>query len=113
MRVDTSGAGGVFNQNRGRNASVILDGAWHQMVFTLDNGNWAEYLDGTFVQGGTYNHGGGLFNNQPLLIGGRGSPNMNGNLDDLGVFNQALTAGQALSIHPFATEASLLYDLGR
>jgi len=113
MRIDTSdGVTGTFNMNRGRDTDVVLDNQWHQLVFTLDNGNWAEYLDGVASGSGTYDHGNGFSNTEPMLIAGRGQ-NMTGFLDDIGVWDHALSPGEARAIQQFASAGTLGYNLGK
>lgn len=113
LRVDTNdGTSGQFNQNRGNDTDVVLDNNWHQLVFTLNNGQWAEYIDGQASGSGTYIHGNGFSNTHAIQIGGRaGGDNMVGLMDDIGIWDTALTVGEARAIHQFASESALAYGL--
>ena len=114
MRIDTNdGAAGQFNQNVGGDSDAVLDGQWHHLIYTVNNGAWAEYLDGQASGSGTYVHGNGFSNTAPMLIGGRGNPNMNGMMDDVAVFDHAISLGEARSVQQFAVESALAYDLGK
>ena len=96
LRVDSFGAGGTFNQNIGRSDdSNVLDNTWHHVAYTLSNGNWVEYINGSQVGSGTYNHGvNGFANTEPFLFVGRGSPNLVGAMDDLSIWSHALSPGE-------------------
>ena len=92
MRTDTQGVGGAFNQNRGQGVGTgMLNGTWQHYTHVRDNGTWIEYVNGVQTGTGTYPHGTGFGNTQPLLIGGRGGgDNMVGSLDDYAIFNRRL-----------------------
>jgi len=97
IRTDTQGAGGAFNQNRpsgGDAARSILDGEWHYLTFTLDNGDVAEYIDGAEVWSGTYPHGNGFSNSIEMYLGGRNDHSYVGLMDDVSVWSTALDPGE-------------------
>ena len=103
IRTDTVGGGGAFNQNRHTGQGLgVLDNQWHHIAYVLDSGSTMEYVDGTLTSSTTYPHGNGLSNTQPLLIGGRGSGNIVGNLDDVALFGRAFTAAEIarFAAHP-------------
>ena len=95
IRIDTTGPGGAFNQNRGGGVGGgVFSDTWRHLAYTLDNGVWEEYVDGALAGTGTYAHGNGFGNTQPLLFAGRGSPNFVGLLDDVAVWSEALEPWQ-------------------
>ena len=99
MRVDTVGAGGQHNQNIGRGAPALFDSTWHHVAFTVDSGTWHKYVDGAQVGTGSYNDGDGLANTRPLYIFGRNATGEYvGFLDDVYVFDTALSADQVASL---------------
>ncbi|MEM7396077.1 MAG: LamG-like jellyroll fold domain-containing protein, partial [Verrucomicrobiota bacterium] len=98
IRIDTTGPGGAFNQNRGNGVgTTAMDGTWHHLVYTLNRGTWREYLDGVETGTGGYPHGNGLANNQPLLLVGRGQ-NLIGRLDEIGVWNRELSTQEVAEV---------------
>ena len=96
VRVDTlpnDNVSGLYNQNIAHTSSDVLDEEWHHLVYTLDTGNWAKYIDGAPIASGTYLHGNGLATTAPLTICGRfGGGNYKGFIDDLAIYNTALSA---------------------
>jgi len=120
IRIDTAGTGGAHNQNRANASNVVLDGTWRHMAYILDNGSITEITDGVVTASQTYNHGGGFSNTEPLLIAGRGSSNIVGLLDDIGIWDSTLDTGgplsnsvaRAQSIFHLAMKPGLNYDLG-
>lgn len=123
MRVDTIDdpgppfVDGNFNQNiatTGPATFAVSPAApeWHHLVYVLDNGTWRKYVDGVESTGG-YLHGAGLSNTRPLYIFGRnGGGHYVGQLDDIGVWSDALTTGEARSIYTVPMALGLAYDIG-
>jgi len=106
MRFDTVGGGGVFNQNRGETVGDVLTGQWRHVAYRIDNGTFREYIDGQMTVNTTYSHGNGLFNTNMLeMFGGIGL------YDDFGIWSNALSDGQILSISSLANTAGLNYNL--
>jgi hypothetical protein len=74
--------------------SSLLTNAWSHFVYTHDNDSAKIYLNGNLVQSMAIS--GGLTNNTlPVRFGGRpadGWHPFNGDLDDIGIWNRALTA---------------------
>ncbi len=96
VRVDTSAQ---FNQNIARGGPAPFDGTWHHVAFALNSGAWSKYEDGVKVSTGTYNAGNGLSNTRPLYMFGRnGTGQYVGGLDDIAVYNSALTEAQVQHI---------------
>ncbi len=91
FRTDTVGTGGTGNQNKHGGTGPVLDGEWHHVAYVLNSGSTKEYVDGQLVSSTTYPHGEGLSNTLPLFIGGGGTNNLVGNLDDLIIYSRALT----------------------
>lgn len=121
-RLDTSGTGGSFNQNRpgtgGSDGLTALTGQWEHMVFIYEGtqggaGTVTGLLNGIQVFSASYNHGNGLSNTQPLIIGGRNDQSTNGLFDDLGIFDSSLTVGEARAIYNLAADFHGNYDLGK
>jgi len=82
----------------------ISDTNWHHVAVTTANGNVVFYVDGVAYPYGNYNPG-YTFATAPA-IGGKASnlnqPNNNsffGSIDELSVYNQALSAAQILAIY--------------
>ncbi|MBE0540346.1 MAG: S8 family serine peptidase [Verrucomicrobia bacterium] len=83
----------VFSSNR------ITDTNWHHVAVTKNGGAVTFYVDGVPAAPTTYNPGFAFIN--PLGIGARGDNLANslyGAIDELAVFNRALTATEVLSI---------------
>jgi hypothetical protein len=57
LRVDTSAGA---NQTSTTELSNVLDGTWHHVAYTLDNGVMKGYLDGALINDSTYSHGTGF-----------------------------------------------------
>lgn len=123
MRVDTIDdpgppfVDGQFNQNiatGGPDTFAVppAEPEWHHLVYALDNGTWRKYVNGV-ESTGTYKHGLGLSNTRPLYIFGRnGNGDYVGQLDDIGVWADALTTGEAIGLHNLALEPELAYGAG-
>jgi hypothetical protein len=118
IRVDTgpSVAPGGYNQNLAYNtANTILDSNWHLVTYTLSysggaNGTYIEYLDGVQNQTGSFIYNLGFAPNTANLEIGFSSGNWTGLLDDIGIWSNALTAGEARSIYTLAT-SGFKYEL--
>ncbi len=97
IRVDTTGAGGQFNQNLAEGVGGdTFDREWHHIAYILDEGTWTEYVDG-MASSGPYNHGDGFSNTRPLYIGGRnGNAEYVGLLDEIAVWDTALEHDQVI-----------------
>ncbi|HEY1789126.1 MAG TPA: DUF2341 domain-containing protein, partial [Verrucomicrobiae bacterium] len=90
-------------------AVVANDGLWHHVVGVCDEagGHVYLYLDGTQIASGTITAGSGILaSSMPLSIGARESANNNpinydyqfyGLIDDVSIYNKALSAGQVQS----------------
>ncbi|TLD72494.1 PEP-CTERM sorting domain-containing protein [Phragmitibacter flavus] len=104
-----------YNQNLAQNAQNVLTNDWRLVTYTLSystgtTGTWTEYLDGASVATGSFIFGNGLANTNALEIGVSGG-NWIGLMDDLGIWSNALTAGEARSIYTLATNSLFNYDL--
>ena len=116
--LDTGNSGGLrfFVHNAagaGANANstnkLVNDGLWHHVVGVCDEagGHIYVYLDGKQVGSAAITAGSGLLNSsEPLTIGARESGNYSdtnydfqfyGSVDDVAVYNKALSAGQVQS----------------
>jgi hypothetical protein len=74
----------------------INDGQWHQLVFTGDGTNVVTYLDG--VQNKTDILANPLGSNN-FYIGGVGSTRFMGTIDDVRIYNRALSAEEILRLY--------------
>ena len=120
IRIDSGDTGNGFNQNLAYTSSggSVLDGSWHLVTYVLNytsgtTGTVLEYLDGNLVSPNTGNafiFGNGLNNTHALEIG-VSSGNWTGMLDDLGIWSNALTTGEARSIYTLADNDTFAYDL--
>lgn len=114
IRVDTTGAGGQFNQNLAEGVNTtVLNNQWHHLVYTLNSGVWEEYLDGVPASG-PYSHGNGFSNTRPLYLAGRnGAAEYIGLLDDVAVWDALLSQGKARSIYTVPNSLGLDYNVDK
>jgi hypothetical protein len=95
--------------------NTFVAGQWHHVVTVLDsNFDVQFYVDGQFAGSDTHNAGSNGSTN-PFVIGAvgpGGGERMQGLVDDVGVFQVALTAAEAGAIYSLAAEPDLGYDLG-
>ncbi|NQT39394.1 MAG: LamG domain-containing protein [Planctomycetes bacterium] len=97
VRVDTTSQ---HNQNIATGGPAPFDESWHHMAISLNTDAWSKYVDGVKVSTGTYNGGNGLSNSRPLYMFGRnGAGEYVGGLDDIAVYNSALTEAQVQHIY--------------
>jgi hypothetical protein len=97
------------------------DGKWHHMVGVCDepNGHVYLYLDGSLVGSGTIATNSGILPpTTPMTIGARESGNIGtndfqflGKIDDVAVYNYALSAGQVASHYSASGIAPLITSL--
>jgi hypothetical protein len=87
----------------------LTDGNWHHMVFVVDATGGKVYKDGAVIHQQTW-YQGAVSNNsiatsqsttQPIRIGGHqeSSRYLNGQLDDIGMWNRALTAAEVSQLY--------------
>ena len=73
---------------------TILDSQWHNYTFSYDNGTGIKYVDGISEGSFSLNNQELLNYGSPFTIGAKAAPafdKWNGNIDDIGVWNRALT----------------------
>ncbi len=98
----------------------LFDGGWHHVAVTVGAGNSAEiYIDGNPEGSGTVSFLTDLFadasaigRNKDSTAGG-GQWFFGGGIDDVGLWNDALTADELKSLFNLATYGGLNYDLGQ
>lgn len=81
---------------------IVADGLWHNVVGTFSNNMQMLYVDGVLMDTSYSSQNGVGANTQPLIIGkdtynNPGPPanrNYNGLLDDIGIWNRALTQSE-------------------
>lgn len=95
IRIDTIDAP---NSVRG-NLVGTYDGEWVHVAWTVDEGEWTSYLDGEFIETGTYPHGDGFGNESDLFFGNRGNccPHI-GLLDEIAIFNNVISEEEIASL---------------
>ena len=96
LRVDTSAGN---NQLAG--TLTCLTGTWHYVAWVVNNGTVSAYMDGALVSTGTYHAGKGFANSsEPLTIGALAwGDNLTGLMDEVQIYDQALSASQILSLY--------------
>lgn len=72
---------------------------WYHIAMTYDGSNIRGYVNGALVAGPTAASGNGSGTTAPLINVGIAGTNTAGIIDDLAIFNRALTAGEILSIY--------------
>jgi hypothetical protein len=87
----------------------LTDGSWHHLVFVVDATGGKVYKDGALVHQQTWYQGAVSNNNiatsqtttQPIRIGGHweSSRYLNGQMDDIGMWNRALTAAEVAQLY--------------
>ncbi len=107
-RVAFSGRDGTgIYQRSGFSSTLVNDGAWHCLVGSAGNNEWKIYVDGslesTSLPGSTTFNLGTAFN--PFTIGRISSTNlpplwMNGDIDNVRVYNRVLTECEIDSLCP-------------
>ncbi len=116
MRVDTQpndDVTGDHNQNIATGGPVTFDDQWHYVFYTVDTGNFGKIVNDVSVTTGTYKDGDGLYNTRPLYIFGRnGGGEYVGMLDDIGIWNTALSLAEGQAIYNLAMEPGLAYGAG-
>jgi hypothetical protein len=97
----------------GTNVSSVSSNTYHHFTFTYDNGIATSYLDGALI--GSYSGQTGVIgaNTMSLLIGKANwsninAPNFNGIIDELQIYNRALTSNEVTTLftgctNPIAT----------
>jgi prepilin-type N-terminal cleavage/methylation domain-containing protein len=93
MRVDTSAGANQTSDS----IPNVLDGNWHNIVFILNNGVKTGYEDGVLSYTTTYNAGTGFAAATTSLI--FGDVSFSGLLDDVRIYNRALTAAQIAAMY--------------
>ena len=80
----------------------VADGNWHHVAGTYDGTTVNVYVDGVLQGATTYTAGVGYVSGDPLLIGKRqrvaNTSNFNGLIDEVEIFNRALSASEILGI---------------
>jgi len=91
-------------------------GSWDHVAYSVDSTGYDIYFNGNPVGSGSFSAVPLLFDaNHDIAIGAfrsTGGEDLDGLIDDVGVFDRALSAGEALAIVNLANEPTLQYDLG-
>lgn len=98
-----------YIQTGANTVPAVLDGNWHHIAITKSGSTVTWFIDGNSYTGGGSGTTGGFFFNH---IGATSTPNsyFDGNLDELAVWNTALTSTQIQSIYD-ATGTNLTKNL--
>jgi hypothetical protein len=81
--------------------SSYNDHLWHQVIITVDTitKSGKMYIDGNYIKSDTYS-GNILNNNANMTLGGQGSNySFNGQIDDVRIYNYALTDEQIKQVY--------------
>jgi len=91
-----NGVGGLYSSNYG----LVNINEWANLLYTWDNGVSNVYLNGQFIGTSNINDQVGD-NSESLIIGNNdfGSFGFNGFIDDIGIWNRALTADEVLALY--------------
>ncbi|MCX6773262.1 MAG: LamG domain-containing protein [Candidatus Micrarchaeota archaeon] len=93
---------------------TIPDGNWHMLTFVANrSGNYTVYLDGQFDQEANFSIG-TLNNSELLTLGARGdgaSPSFNGSIDDVRIYQRALSAGDVEMLYRGKTQDACQFSL--
>ncbi len=79
--------------------ATIFDDQWHHIAFVLDQGVRRVYVDGVLDNADTYPHGAGFSNTVFLRIGRIGSFELFGEIDEVALWNRALTDNEVLELY--------------
>jgi hypothetical protein len=96
--------------------AVFSDGNWHHVVCVFDrDADWTAYVDGTLQTNESIAARSGSVDNgsNPLYIGRFQNPSgglWDGDLDDVSVWTNALTPGEAIALHSVGANSDLGYD---
>jgi hypothetical protein len=94
-RFGGSGTGGTTLDHAGVSSSLIPVGTWHHVVIIYNNPTSYVYVDGQLISIRTGT--GGALNTDvsgPLLLGKYSSLYLNGSIDDVRIYNRALTVDE-------------------
>lgn len=91
IRVDTAAnPNSGFNQNLAVGGATVFSGTWRHVMYTLDNNNYVEYVDGQVSKSGTYIYNTGFATNGIFAMAGRvGFGQYSGLLDDVALWDDA------------------------
>lgn len=98
MHVDTSAA---YNQNK-VGITGLLDDNWHFVTYVINRGTISSYKDGVLQATQTYSHGNGFGGNGlPIEVGSgqAGVYGFLGSLDDVQIYDKALTSTQVSNLY--------------
>jgi hypothetical protein len=119
--VNSTSAGGVrWGQGWEQGTAVINDGNWHHIVFTFDGANKVQYVDGVVdsftADGWAVGSGDGGVGGQFWIGGsadtGDGDVNLNGLIDEVYVFNEALTQAEVTQLYTENTVPTVPASIG-
>jgi len=91
-------------------AGFLATDQWYHLVLTNDSGSLDLYIDG--VHQGSNPEGGNAFAQQALQIGGGAFPSIDGNVDDLAIWNEGLDTARARSLFTVPENLAVNYNAG-
>lgn len=95
-------------------ANVTDMTTWHNIVGTFDGSTKRLYMDGVLLGSQAFSASALTDAAFDFAIGKLGSITLNyqGGVDDVGLWSNGLTSGEAIALYNLAQQAGLLYDLG-
>lgn len=109
LRMRIKAGGSTTSQNQ--NSAPLLEDHWHFVAGSYDNasGEMRLYLNGTEVDAQSHGVGGALDGDPavPVWVGGNGDPTrfFDGTLDDVRIYNGALTPGEISDLEDSGADA--------
>jgi hypothetical protein len=86
--------------NQSKIMSNVLNGGWRHVVMVLkSDGTWLGYLDNVLSVNSTYSVGSGIQNTETLKIGGAYADGFEGKIDDVRIYNRALSADEITRLY--------------
>jgi hypothetical protein len=85
-----------------------LDGFWHHVVWTVNNGSVVSYLDGKSTDFSTYPAGNGFSNNIDICLADNCEApfEFDGSMDEFRLYNRALSPAEVLQLYQYSPPAS-------
>ena len=106
--------GGISGASYLTPANVTDMTGWHNVVATFDGSTQRLYMDGVLLGSQAFAASALTDAAFDFAIGKLGSNTLNyqGGVDDVGLWSNGLTGGEAIALYNLAQQSGLLYDLG-
>ncbi|MFT5124694.1 MAG: hypothetical protein ACI97B_003331 [Verrucomicrobiales bacterium] len=105
---------GGFHQTEGAFAGDFTDGAWHLVTGVIDGPTFTVYIDGAFAQSSSVSLGLDGVSNTAVYIGAikeGNQKNFDGMIDDVRIYDHALSAGDVAALYAAVPEPSAAWLL--